>query len=48
MSRTGILQVILLILKVTDTVDWSWWIILIPFWIVLIAVIVKEIIISKL
>jgi hypothetical protein len=26
----GIIQIVLLILKLTDTVTWSWWVIMIP------------------
>ena len=30
----GILFVVFLILKLTNTVDWSWWIVTLPLWIV--------------
>ena len=33
MSLLGIVQLVFIILKVTDTIDWSWWVVLIPLWI---------------
>lgn len=32
----GVLTVVFIILKLTDTIDWSWWWVLSPVWIVLI------------
>ncbi len=32
MNLLDVLQIILIILKVTHTVNWSWRIVLIPFW----------------
>lgn len=34
----GLLQVVFIALKVTDYIDWSWWLVFIPFyaWIILI------------
>lgn len=32
MNLLDVLQVVLIILKVTHTVNWSWWVVLIPFW----------------
>jgi len=29
----GILGVVFLVLKLTGFIDWSWWLVLLPFWI---------------
>ena len=32
-SLTSMLQVAFIVLKLCDTIDWSWWAVLIPLWI---------------
>ena len=29
-SLLGVLQVVFIVLKVVDVIDWSWWVVLIP------------------
>jgi hypothetical protein len=31
MSLLTLLQVVFITLKITDQIDWSWWIVLLPF-----------------
>ena len=31
MSFLGLLQVVFITLKITGQIDWSWWLVLIPF-----------------
>jgi hypothetical protein len=33
---TGLLTIVFIILKLTNTIDWSWWWVLSPIWIVII------------
>jgi hypothetical protein len=35
----GLLQVVFIALKVSDYIDWSWWLVFVPFYIWLIIVI---------
>ncbi len=32
-SGTGLIFIVFLVLKLTDTIDWSWWWVFAPFWI---------------
>lgn len=41
MNLVDVLQIILIILKVTHTVNWSWWVALIPFWYTLVYVLLE-------
>lgn len=44
LSITGVLQIIFIVLKCLNLINWSWWVVLIPFWIGLgLTVIIKVI-----
>ena len=32
-SMIGVIQIVFIILKLVKVIDWSWWIVFIPFWI---------------
>ena len=39
-SLAGVLGIVFIVLKLTDNIDWSWWLVLLPFyWMVAIGVI---------
>ena len=50
MSALGVLQIIFIVLKCVDVIDWSWWTVFIPFWInlALIAIAVAVLLICDL
>jgi len=29
---TGVLQIVFIVLKLTNVIDWSWWAVLLPTW----------------
>ena len=41
----GLLQIVFIGLKVTNYIDWSWWLVLLPFWL-WIAIVVVYIILT--
>ena len=36
MGLLDVIQIVLIILKLTNLISWSWWIVLIPLWITII------------
>ena len=36
MGLLDVIQVVLIILKLTNLISWSWWVVLIPLWITII------------
>lgn len=36
MGLLDVIQIVLIILKLTNLISWSWWVVLIPFWITII------------
>lgn len=36
----GVIQIVFIILKLVKVIDWSWWIVFIPFWIDLALVVI--------
>lgn len=44
----GALQIVFIVLKLCNVINWSWWIVLIPLWVELILFIVVLILILKL
>lgn len=45
---TGLLTIVFIVLKLTDTIDWSWWWVLSPLWIGLVLWLVVAAIIAAL
>lgn len=43
MGLLDVIQIVLIILKLTNLISWSWWIVLIPLWIVIISLIYLKI-----
>lgn len=42
----GLLQLALIVLKLIDVINWSWWVVLIPLWIEVVTFILAVIIIT--
>lgn len=43
MGILDVIQIVLIILKLTNLISWSWWVVLIPLWIVIISLIYLKI-----
>lgn len=43
MGLLDVIQIVLIILKLTNLISWSWWVVLIPLWIVIISLIYLKI-----
>ena len=41
MGILDVVQVTFIVLKVTGVIQWSWWVVLTPLWIVLIAMLLR-------
>lgn len=41
MGILDVVQVTFVVLKVTGVIQWSWWVVLTPLWIVLIAMLLR-------
>ena len=39
MGLLDVIQIVLIILKLTNLISWSWWVVLIPLWIIIILLI---------
>lgn len=48
MSAVGLLGVCLVVMKIVGLIDWSWWLVTLPFWGGLAVVIVLQIILALL
>ena len=44
----GLLQIVFIVLKVIDKVDWSWWLVLTPFWLWLVLVVLYGVLVMWL
>jgi len=43
---TGLLSIVFIVLKLTNIINWSWWWVLAPFWIITLLILVLLIFIS--
>lgn len=43
-----VIGIVLIILKLTDNIDWSWWLVLAPIWIPLVLIVLFFIIVTIL
>lgn len=44
----GLLQIVFIVLKVIDKIDWSWWLVLTPFWLWLVLVVLYGVLVMWL
>ena len=46
LSFTSVLVIILIVLKITNLIDWSWWWVFAPFWVQSVAILVVILVIT--
>lgn len=45
-TLNDVIQIVFIILKLCKLIDWSWWLVLIPFWVALGYLVIQSVVIS--
>ena len=45
-TLNDVIQIVFIILKLCKLIDWSWWLVLIPFWVALGYLVIQRVVIS--
>lgn len=45
-TLNDVIQIVFIILKLCKLIDWSWWLVLIPFWVSLGYLVIQSVVIS--